>query len=32
MAVKSYKKGNAVQLSANFDSTEFDCQAQVAVL
>ena len=25
MAVKSYKKGNAVQLSTNFDSTEFDC-------
>lgn len=25
MAVKSYKKGTATQLSANFKSTEFDC-------
>ena len=25
MAVKSYKKGVATQLSANFQSTEFDC-------
>ena len=25
MAIKTYKKGNAVQLSENFKSTEFDC-------
>ena len=28
MAVKSYKKGTAVQLSTNFKSTEFDCHGK----
>ena len=28
MAIKSYKKGTAVQLSTNFKSTEFDCHGK----
>ena len=28
MAVKSYKKGTAIQLSTNFKSTEFDCHGK----
>ena len=28
MAIKTYKKGTSTKLSANFNSTEFDCHGK----